>query len=172
MEDDLFSIKKRDSSMELPIAAILDMMVSIIFFLLLSTTYYSLTFQSVPPSQTVTINDPLEPPPRSPRLLVTTSGANITAVLNWSGLEPGVARIKTTLANPMQFDAMFSERLAQIVRQFKTKFPLEKSIQIGFGSDVNYQVMITTLESVTPLIKDVALLSYVETEALGLETAE
>lgn len=152
---------------EVPIAPVLDMMVSIIFFLLLSTTYYSFTFQPVPPSQSVTITDPLEPPPRSPRLLIFTNGNVLNANLNWAGVEPGVMRVQSRLpSDPSKYDPVAKGRIQKLVEQFAKKYPEEKAIQVGFGSDVNYQIMISILEAVTPFIHDVALLSYRETEAL------
>lgn len=166
MLDDLLE-KKESHIQDIPIAPILDMMVSIIFFLLLSTTYFSLTYQSVPPSQSVTITDPLEPPPRAPKLLVYAHGNGVKMSLNWVGNEPGTVRASLTVGDVTKFDEAFVRQVQVLVSKFNSKYPDEKAIQVGFGSEVNYQLMVSTLEAVTPMIKDVALLSYKETDALS-----
>lgn len=167
MLDEILDSPPKDYHQDLPITPILDMMVAIIFFLLLSTTFYSLTFQSVPPAQSVTITDPLEPPPRAPRLLIISSTTGIRASLNWLGAEPGVWKVQTEMSNPVEVNQQYIAQVKNLIFQFISKYPDEKTFQIGFGGDINYQIMVSTIEAVTHYVPDIALLSYSETEAMS-----
>ena len=163
---DSFPEVKEKSVRDIPITPILDMLVAIIFFLLLSTTFYNLTKQHIPPSQTVTITNPLTPPPVSPRLLISQRANSLHIILRWSGKSPGQIQKRIPLTDASAYTPRLWEEVNVITERFKFRYPNETSVQISLAPKIPYQVLVTTIDAIQSLLPDIVLLSYKEASQL------
>jgi biopolymer transport protein ExbD len=140
------------------------MLISVIFFLLLTTTFLQFTKQSIPPSSVTKITDPVAPPPVSPKIIGVMKGTNLRLVLTWSGEHPGRAE-KLVDLNADKSDDNQSAVLnatTELIADFNSKFPKEKTIQIGLGEDVAYQHLVTIMDGSKEKLPDMVLFSYQE----------
>ena len=157
--DSLFEPKKKRELPDLNIVPILDMLVCIIFFLLLSTTFVRLTHQSVPPSAVSTITDPIAPPPLSARVLLYRIDGKLELKLQWVGAEPGEnSRTLEPTSKPEEIFLHVNELLGE----FRTKFPQERTLQVGLGPDLPYQYLVSIMDGARPYLPDIVLFSYDE----------
>jgi hypothetical protein len=174
--DDFFEKPRRRLVRELNIVPIIDMLTTVIFFLLLSTTFMEYTKLTVPPSKVSTITDPVAPPPLAPKLAFVRQGSGYRLVLSWAGATGGEISkdfqpdAGTDLASPKTAQALL-EFTKAAVGEFATKFPGEKSLQLGLGRDVAYQGLIAVMDGAREKMPDVVLISYDEAEARVRGTA-
>ena len=143
---------------------ILDALTSVIFFLVLSTTFMEFTKVTVPPSKTSVITDPLRPPPVSGKILVQLDkkGSGLKLDLKWGGVSPDLVSENVTLIGDRADNHLIEDAANKIVSEYLSKYPDEKSIQVGFGKNVNYQQMISTMDGIRKRIQDIVLISYHE----------
>jgi biopolymer transport protein ExbD len=156
--------RKRKETPEINVVPILDMLMSVIFFLLLTTTFLQFTKQSVPPSSISKITDPVLPPPVTAKLIGVNRGNDIKLMLDWTGATPGHAEAKVTKdpTKPDESQKALLKATSDMINEFATKFPNEKTIQIGLGEDVNYQDLITIMDGSKDKLPDMVLFSYQE----------
>ena len=162
---DLFDLSKKQHEMpDLNVVPILDMLISVIFFLLLTTSFLQFTKQSVPPSSISKITDPVAPPPVSAKLIGVMKGTDLRLLLDWSGAKPG----KVEKVVPMNPDDLLGSQKAlldtttEMIKNFSEKYPKEKTIQIGLGENVSYQNLITIMDGTKEKLPDMVLFSYQE----------
>ena len=150
----------------LNIVPILDMLTTVIFFLLLSTSFMEYTKITVPPSMTsvVTVSTP-QPPAISPKLLGVNRQGKLQIVLTWTGKTPGQAMESVTLDDPKERRKQILELTTKLIAKFSENYPKEKTIQIGLGQDVPYQDLISLMDGTREKLPDVVLISYNEAEA-------
>lgn len=168
MFDDMEPPRRR-AVQEIPIAPILDLLVAVIFFLLLSTSFIALTKQNLPPSLVAeTELDAGAEPPLAPKIGVKKFPGGLRMMLRWSGSHPG------HLVRDVAFTekSAHGERLLKegewVAEFFAKRFPEQTSIQLGFTSDVAYQDVITVMDGVRSKVKDIVLMSYRDTaEIMG-----
>ena len=158
MLDEYFSLPKRRHVRELNIVPILDMLTTIIFFLLLSTSFLEYNKVTLPPSGVATITDPVAPPPLRSRLTLLKEGAEYRMIWSWAGAEAGM---KTQKISPEGAPEV-AHALAAL---FKAQHPEERTLQIGMGRELPYQDLIALMDAVRPYFPDVVLYSYQEAEA-------
>jgi hypothetical protein len=167
---DFFEKPQRRHIKELNLVAIIDMFTTVIFFLLLSTSFIILTKLTVPPSKVSTITSPVAPPPLAPKmLLVHHRPEEYRLILTWAGREPGQTDdfFATPTDKPIQDFMAHSKKM---IAEFAKKYPDEKTIQLGLGGDVPYQAMISTMDGIRELIPDIVLISNEEAEARAKAT--
>jgi biopolymer transport protein ExbD len=172
---DLFVLnKKRKDPMDLNVVPILDMLISVIFFLLLTTTFLQFTKQSVPPSSVSKITDPVAPPPVAAKLMGVTRGKNLKILLTWTGASPGHVEKDFTPdpADPGQSQANLLKITTDMITDFSNQYPKEKTIQIGLGEDVSYQNLITIMDGAKEKLPDMVLFSYLEATARVTRTTK
>lgn len=160
--DGMFSKSHRRETPDLNIVPILDMLVCVIFFLILTTSFMKYTKQTVPPSAVSTITNPVAPPPLTPKLMCVKSktGTGLRLLLTWSGTNPGQLDKETSA----EVDDVLNNS-KEIIDSFMQKFPSEKTIQIGLGADVSYQTLITIMDAAKEKMPDMILFSYQEAQA-------
>lgn len=165
--DDFLLKPQRRHVRHLNIVPILDMLTTVIFFLLLSTSFIQFTKLTVPPSQVSTITDPIAPPPLAPKLVVVKAGADLhRLILTWAGKEPGEdARPYRAATDPKKDVPELAALAGKMISDFHTKFPTEKSLQIGLGHDVEYQKLIAVMDGARENMPDIVLISYNEAES-------
>lgn len=140
---------------DLNIVPILDMLTTVIFFLLMSTTFIEYNKLTLPPAKTVTSTVQSDVEPLSPRLLVTFKGEALKLRLIWKGKNPGENEVESTPAE-------IGTKLQILLKQFAEKYPNEKTLQVSLEKDVSYQTLISIMDGSKDLIPDVVLLSYHE----------
>lgn len=166
MIDDFYGGERKSKALdELNIVPVLDMFISIIFFLLLSTSMIGLTKQVLPPSATKAVTSEVTTVPVNPKIFVIGTPQSMSAILKWEGASPGTQKLEISnqaLISPKKF----VEDLKKMVTDFKKKFPQEKTIQISLKSYVPYQVLISVMDGVREGLPDIILTSYTSAESL------
>jgi hypothetical protein len=145
---------------EVPIVPIIDMLVAIIFFLLLSTTFFNLTFQSVPPSKNITITDPQVPPPPSPKLFIDDENNVLHLTLAWSGPQAGQRDMRFPLSTAKDYSPQIASMAKTMVEEFLRVYPRESSIQVGLSPELPVQILLSTVEGINKTPLSVVLVSY------------
>lgn len=90
--DDFFVKPERKQIRELNLVPVIDMFTTVIFFLILSTSFFAFTKLTVPPAKVSVNSDPLTPPPMSTKLVLgSTPGVegSVRILLTWVGASPG-----------------------------------------------------------------------------------
>jgi biopolymer transport protein ExbD len=151
---------------EIPIAPILDMLVAVIFFLLISTSFEEYARQTLPPASV----GPAEPaaagpPPLAPKLVARDAPAGgVTLALSWDGPEPGSL---SAVVGPLGAGAALGremgelrEKAASLVERFAREHPGESSLRLGFSESFPYQGVISVMDGARGKIKSLVLISY------------
>ncbi|HLE00749.1 MAG TPA: biopolymer transporter ExbD [Bdellovibrionota bacterium] len=171
MIDDIFAKRPKRHIQDLNIVPILDMFTTIIFFLLLSTGFLEYTKLTVPPSKVSTITDPVVPPPLAPKIILAkTKREELRLFMFWSGENPGeVSETFKPLDERERRQAILriSDKFA---RDFSAKYPKEKSLQVGLGSKLPYQDLISVMDGVRDVMSDLVLISHHEADARAAGT--
>lgn len=165
--DEFYEERKTRAISDLNIVPILDMFISIVFFLLLSTSLLGLTKIFLPPSGVHTITDPLTPPPLNPKMFLKSSSAGVKAILKWEGAKPGAS--VRELPNNILEDSARLDAIAQmkeLVQTYKAQFPNEKTLQVGLDAGMPYQWLISMMDAASDDLPDLILLSYNEAQAI------
>ena len=144
---------------DLNIVPVLDMLVAIIFFLLLTTTFVGLTKLQVPPSRVSTITDPVLPPPLSPKLLLNSAGGNLVVSLRWEGASPGGKTERVPLASLEADRTALLTAALKLLTEFKLNFPKEQTIQLALQGDLAFQYLIDLMDASRDQLPDIVLLS-------------
>lgn len=167
MTDDLFERPHRKHIKELNLVPVIDMFTTVLFFLILSTSFFAYTKLTVPPAQVDTITKPLPKPPLSPRLLLGSSkgGATVRLVLTWEGSEPGETEETVESQDSKTAPEAIRKKANSMLETFLKKNPDEKSIRLSMTPNTSYQYLISVMDGVRDRIADVVLTSYEEADA-------
>ena len=178
MLDEIFAKKPKKKIKDLNIVPILDMLVTVIFFLLLSTSFTEYTKLTVPPATTQAQEAAVPTPPLAPKLLLAGDRASPWLLLVWGGEKPGERSERITECDPSARRKQILEAAGKLMGEFSTTYPAEKSIQLGLGPDLPYQDLISVMDGTrgkagsdtesTPL--DIVLISHAEAQARVLAT--
>jgi biopolymer transport protein ExbD len=161
--------KHRRHIQDLNIVPILDMLTTVIFFLLMSTSFIEFTKTTIPPSATATVSTAEREPPKTPKMyLISSGGGKMKLLLRWSGKQPG-DRAETIQANddPKAFREALVKASEKLVREFSERNPEEKTLQIGLQSQLPYQSLISMMDGARALLPDLILISYGEADAVA-----
>jgi len=171
MIDSLFQKKPRRHIQELNIVPILDMLTTVIFFLLLSTGFMEFTKHSIPPSATITVTDSKPETPLSPKLFLFEDITRLTIMLRWDGKNPGnaIETIAHESKSPKE-RALIIKATEKLIKNFSAEYPNEKTIQVGLTGRLPYQHLISLMDGIRSFIPDVVLISYNEAEAIAQAT--
>lgn len=167
-----FFVKKHHRHVkEIPLAPILDLLVVVIFFLILSSSFIDLTKQTLPPSAVSTISNPVAPPPVSPKIFATKTGKAYRVFLRWSGEHAGQEERRLSESEDVSVNAdQLVKAASELEGNFKKSYGTQSSIELGFSAGINYQDMVSVMDGVRDKIQDIVLVSYRETEALDKAT--
>ena len=165
MLEDFFEKPERRHQKDLNIVPILDMLVTIIFFLLTTAGFMEFTKLTVPPSAT-TVASPSKPePPLSPRIFVVEAKDGVRLLMSWRGGNPGQKSATISDPDPEKARIELVEKAKEFSKDFAKAHPGEKTIQIGLGSKVPYQQLIAVMDGVRDQLPDMVLISYGDAEA-------
>lgn len=160
-----FDSKSDNHITEPELVPILDALTCVIFFLVLSTTFVQFTKITVPPSQTSVVDKPIVDPPITPKLVVKSKPTGeINASLKWAGKAPGRSGDQLILKNPTERSLELEEKIEKLVKGFQEKYPEEKTLQIAFSKDVNYQQVITVMDGARKVVENLVLVSWTDAE--------
>lgn len=153
---------------EVDLVPILDGMTSVIFFLILSSTFIQYTKITLPPSQIAPASAPPaenSPPPEpamSPKIFTLKESKELILTLTWQGKTPDKIIKKIPIQAEGKRSIELYEAAKELGEEFKKKFPEEKNIQLGFSGVANYQQMLDVMDGIRKTIKDIVLLSSSE----------
>lgn len=151
--DNSFSKPTRRHTRELNLVPILDMMTTLIIFLLQITSFLEFTKITVPPSATATITDPIRPPPVSPKMFLMRKNAQtpLRVQLVWTGEKPGELHelVSGEQLKTIEGSAeVVLKAVKKVTAAFNTQFPGERTMQLGAASNIPYQLLISSMDGV------------------------
>jgi biopolymer transport protein ExbD len=160
----MFELERESRHIPEPdLVPILDGLVCVIFFLLLSISFVGLTKLTVPPSTSAVSTTP-EKPPLSPKVKVVQEKGNLRIELEWLGEKPAHVAVEQARDNKRAINKELIQKVTSLVGEFKTKFPEEKTMQLTMGEELSYQEMIAVMDGIRPHFDDIVLNSYKELE--------
>jgi len=139
------------------------MLVTIIFFLLLSTTFIQYNKLTIPPSKTSIVTDSAAHPMQARMLFIQISQTEGKLILQWVGTTPGVYVQKLSLND----DRALAEKAHEFAKRYKETFKDERTLQLGLGPKINYSKLITIMDSARDFLPDIVLLSHIDSETEG-----
>lgn len=158
MIDEIFQKRPKKHVRDLNIVPIIDMLVTVIFFLLMSTSFIEYTKLTLPPSVTVTAPVESKKLPLLPKLVVRSGANGYEVHLSWQGSEPGHDSVDCNQSDIIP-------RVEAMLKKFKERHADERTLQISMERSVKYQTLISVMDASKDLIPDVVLLSYNEVNA-------
>jgi hypothetical protein len=166
LTNELFDIPRRREVTGINIVPILDMLTTIIFFLLLSTSFLQYNKLTVPPSRTSVITSPEAPPPLQARMLVAkVSPGEYKLVLHWAGAKPGVlSAVFAAKADSPELNDNLAKKAQEFVAQYKSQFKDERTLQLGLGAKVPMSKLILLMDSVREVLPDIVLISAADAQ--------
>jgi hypothetical protein len=140
----------------------------VIFFLILSSSFVEFNKQTLPPSSVSTSSGPATPDtttPLNPKLIAVKIANKYRLLLIWAGKEPGQdeAYVDASDENSVELQ----KRTGELVQKFKVKYPAQASLQLGLGSDLSYQTLISVMDGAREYLQDIVLVS--DEDAMALE---
>ncbi|MCM2280052.1 MAG: biopolymer transporter ExbD [Oligoflexia bacterium] len=165
MIDQIFAKKPKRRVKDLNIVPILDMLTTVIFFLLMSTSFMEFTKLTVPPSQVSVSTSQSKDPPVSPKMLLSGADDDLRVTLLWGGRRPGEKRERIRESDPVKRRAELVKATQKLTEDFALANPAEKTIQIALTAKLGYQNLISMMDGVRESMPDVVLISPLEAEA-------
>jgi biopolymer transport protein ExbD len=174
-----FSRPVRRHTRELSVVPILDMMTTLIVFLLQITSFLEYTKITLPPSSTSIITDPMRPPPLTPKFFLMEGASNGTykLQLSWSGPTEGYAKRELEAQSDEKLNAQaIRQSAASLMEEFWKTYPSESTLQLGLESKLSYQDMISVMDGIqdgfkknkangSTTLANLVLTSYVDVDA-------
>lgn len=150
--------KKRRASPEINLTPILDMLVSIIFFLLIFCVFNQLT-QITLPATTRAAGVDASSRRLSAELMILRAGADrVRFVMRWSGESPG-SYDRYIARTQLKSNQAWTEATRSFIEEFARKYPAEKTLHLGLDRAFSYQHLVTIIDAVKPKFQELALLS-------------
>lgn len=165
--DNFFEKPQKRDGIELNLVPIIDMLTTVIFFLLLSTVFIAMNKLTVPPSKVSTVSDPIAPPPLAATLLVGADQAQqkVEVRMSWTGKAPGQMSQSIAVQDLATKPDALVEATHKLADQFHQRFPDEKTVRVGMSRELPYQYLISAMDGVRDAMPDLVLISYQESEA-------
>lgn len=154
MMDDILTTKRKRHTQDLNIVPILDMLTTVIFFLLLSAGFMEFTKLTLPPSATVTSTSTVQTVPVAPRLVIKNADQGQYLIqLAWGGAKPGQNAVRAS-------EGQIVAKLKQMTASFSKSYPNEKTVQVSLQRRLKYQILIAVMDGVRDSLPDVVLATY------------
>ena len=154
--NELFEVRRRRHVGEINIVPILDMLTTIIFFLLISASFLQFNKISIPASKT-SLLETSEVPPRQPRLMLAKTSEGQKLVFCWGGQKPGTySQVFSATADIK----MISVKATEFATNFKKQFGDETTVQVGLGKTLPYSNLVALMDAVRNQMPNVVLVSY------------
>ncbi len=147
---------------------ILDALVVVIFFLVLSISFTELTKVTLPPTQIVEESKSLLQnnidlkKNTKPRLLGNFTHEKIDLVLEWDDEE--IKKITESISRELHDNFLLSRTVEKILYQYKIKYPGEKTLIISTTEDSTFQEFISIVDGAKIYFPDIVMNSYKNAE--------
>jgi biopolymer transport protein ExbD len=153
---DIFGPRKKKRHEDVNVTPILDVMFTIIFFLLVATSFESFTKLTVPPSR-VSAASPAEDqaPPANPRVVVSGASSKLSIHLTAAGKSP-FDQVNETSVEKLR------ESVAKMVKEYISKNPAEKTYQLTLESGLSYEILVRAMDGIRENSQDVVLVAPVD----------
>ena len=156
MLEDILQKRPKKHIQDLNIVPILDMLTTVIFFLLMSTSFIEYTKLTLPPASTSSAPIEQKDPPVAPKVFVTEKVKDQYSIrLQWGGGHPGQQVTETDETNIIP-------KTQELLKTFSQRYPKEKTLQISMGKLVKYQALISVMDGARDFTPDMVLMSYSE----------
>lgn len=165
---DFLKKRRRYHVKEIPLAPILDLLVVVIFFLIISASFIEVRQNTLPPSSTSTVSinsTETDKVPLNPKLIMINKNNEITLLLKWFGANPGQL-IRTLKASSNNYDQNLKTNTTEIIKEFRATHPDENQLQLGWQKDITYQSVLTVVDGTMLEVKDLVFISPEESEIL------
>lgn len=149
----------RRETPEPDLVPIVDCLVSVIFFLLFSTTFIELTKLTVPPAAISNAKTTDNKLPLTPKFYVDVKGSMVELLLTWGGNRPGSIKGSVQRLDSKSPSETLENKVKQMSEEFIKEHSTEKSIQIALSAEANYQELITVMDGMRKVIEDIVLMS-------------
>lgn len=161
MLNELFQRPKRRHVKELNLVPVIDMFTTVVFFLLLSSSFDTYSKITLPPSATVSVFESTDKEePLTPKLvLLKNSDTEMELQLSWQGKTPGSLTEKIPMQKATPRESLVTSA-AKIVKDFAKKFPSETALQLGLEGELKYQDLISVMDGARETIASIVLISY------------
>ncbi|MEK6773862.1 MAG: biopolymer transporter ExbD [Bdellovibrionota bacterium] len=154
-----FEENLRKETPEPDLVPIVDCMVSVIFFLLFSTTFIELTKLTLPPSAISKASPSDDKLPLTPKFYLDVKGPNLNLLLSWAGKSPGSLKESVFRQDSKSPSVKLEDKVRKMAEEFKREHVSEKSIQVALSAEANYQELITVMDGLRKTIDDIVLMS-------------
>ena len=152
-------------STRIDLVPILDALVVVIFFLVLSISFTELTKLTLPPTQ-MADGPPLDTqktsPSFKPKLLASFKKGQIDLVLTWEDKKSQF--LEDSLSRVAGHSAQLEKTVALLVEKFKKKYPSEKTLQVSATKEATFQEFVTLIDGAKLQFEDIVMSSYKEAE--------
>jgi biopolymer transport protein ExbD len=157
MLDDILQRRPKRHIKDLNIVPILDMLTTVIFFLLMSTSFIEYTKLTLPPASTSSAPIESKDPPVAPKVFVTQKDGDTqyNIRLQWAGGHPGQQVVEAD-------EASILAKTQELLKNFTQNYPKEKTLQVSMGKLVKYQALISVMDGARDYTPDMVLMSYME----------
>lgn len=162
---------ERKQTMEPDLVPILDGLVAVIFFLLLSISFVGLTKVTLPPS-VASVAQASKDIPLSTRIRAYLENSTIVVKLDWIGNRPGSMTETVVRGASAEKNPALIEAVQKLTTQYKAQHPDENTLQLSLGENMTYQEMISIMDGALGQLKDIALSSYEEAENANLKSED
>lgn len=163
MTDELLEKPRRRHVQEINLVPIIDMLTTIIFFLLLSMGFIQYNKIGLPNSSVSVASANDKQQELHPKLvLVSNENEKLFLVLKWSGANSGQI-IKEVSGSELELESKTQELLSH----FQEKFPNEKTLQVGMSPSVPYSKLVTLMDISKTYMPSIVLLSSKDAQRLG-----
>lgn len=159
-----FEEQHRRHTPEPDLVPIVDSLVSVIFFLLFSTTFIELTQMTVPPAVVSSSATKSEAPPVSPRFFMDFKGEQLQLTLKWKGEKPGSVSRKVARSQDFKPSLDLENAVEEMTKEFTQQYTQEKTVQVSLFSEASYQELINVMDGLKRNFPDLVLISYEETK--------
>ncbi len=150
----------------LDLVPILDALVVVIFFLVLSMSFTEFTQITMPPTEVSESPEESTPSDKktslNPKLFAKANNGSIHLALTWAGGLQNIYQSKINIAGD-QHEKIQAEA-ARLVEQFKNRFPNENLLIVSANRDLRFQDFVALIDGSKTKITDVIMGSYSNSE--------
>ena len=159
MIEEILRTRKKKHVQDLNIVPILDMLTTVIFFLLMSTTFIEYTKLTLPPQGTATATGPSSTRPLVPKLILRKGiPGEYVSTLAWAGEKPGQTEVKAS-------EAELRGLIEAQIKKFSQIYPSEKTLQVSLEHSIHYQALVNVMDAARDSLPDTVLISYTEADS-------